>query len=590
MSEIIVKNTSVVLEDYTLNSCKPIENFFRMYDPVTYSYFYKGMYYDAENRRLYLPRGIDIWYIEQVMEKKAKILKDCYNEFDIYDDIKIKFLPRDDDQLKALRFMLGRGEYMETQTKSQLSVNLNTGKGKTYVSIASITSSGIKSAIITYSIDVLSQWKKCILQYTNIAVNEIFEISGSGAIFNLMQKSQKEIRKYKIFLVTHATIKSFGDSQGWEAVREFFKHIRIGYKIYDESHTNFDNMCMIDFYSDVYKTFYLSATPARSNPEENRIYQTAFKNILAIDLFKKDVDPHTKYVAIRYHSHPAPFEISHCKGKYGLDRNNYTNHIITNEYFLKAATIVIDLALKIAKEPNEKILIYIGTNNAITTFYSWIIEKFPQLYGQIGIFTSMVNADDKKISLQRKVILSTTKSAGAAMDIKGLKVTIVLAEPFKSEVLAIQTLGRTRDANTYYIDVVDKGFYHCNQYFLSKKKIFSTYALSTELIDLSDIELENRYNSIVKRLADSVSKTQSSILTTGSNKTTMSDSNNSLIFDNKIMCNGEHKNDDVYEKTFPVVMLSRVNKDQFTMRDIDIIKKPVYILNENELIKPFMIE
>lgn len=515
-TKIIVHNTCVTLENYQFNACTPLENFFRLYDPVTYSYFYKGLYYDAENSRLYLPRGIDIWHVEQTMNKKATILKDSYNEFDTYPDIKMKYLPRDDDQKKALRFMTGKEEYYATRTKSQLQVNLNTGKGKTYVSIGTIAMTGIKSAIITYSKSVLDQWRDRILEYSNIRPREIFEIEGSGSITMLLQKSEKEIKQYKVFLIPHATIRSYAETHGWDSITALFKHIRVGLKFYDEAHQNFDNMCMIDFYTSVYKTYYITATPALSNPDENRIYQTAFKNVLAIDLFHEDTDPHTKYIAIRYNSRPAPYVISNCKGKYGLDRNKYTDYIVTNEIFHKATTIVLDLALKMAKNPDEKILIYIGTNNAIMIMDQWIIQNFPMLANHTGIFSSAVSAEEKQLALSKKIILTTTKSAGAAIDIKGLKVTVVLAEPFKSPVIARQTLGRTRDDNTYYIELVDKGFYYCNQYFLSKRSIFDTYAISSQLIDLSDVELESQFNKIVKgqemRLSQNVASSPSELV------------------------------------------------------------------------------
>ena len=500
MSKIIVHNSYIVLEDYELNACAALENFFKIYDPVTHQKYYKGVYYDKENKKFYMPRGMDIWYIENLMKSQALVLKDSYNKFDRYNDISIKFAPRDEDQKKALRFMLGVGEYSYTQTKSQLSVNLNTGKGKTYVSIGTIMQTGIKSAIITYSRSVLLQWKTRILEYTNIKPREIYELEGSGSIMRLMQKSEAEIKQIKVYLVSHGTLRSYAETCGWEKIRELFKVMRVGIKFYDEAHQNFDNMMMVDFFSDVYKTYYITATMMRSDPDENRIFQTSFKNVPGIDLFHNDSDPHTAYIAMRFNSHPEPYIISSCKGKYGLDRNKYTNYIITNETFLKMAMIVLSLAFKMAKNDSEKILIYIGTNEAIASFYSWIVENFPDQKYNIGIYSSAVSADDKEAALKQKIILTTTKSAGAAVDIKGLKVTIVLAEPFKSEVIARQSLGRTRDPNTFYIDVVDKGFYYCNKYFL--EKIFQTYALSTEIIDLSDDDINNRYNTLIKRLRD----------------------------------------------------------------------------------------
>lgn len=499
MDKIIVKNTCIIINDYNFGDCPKLERFFSIYEPVSHSYRYVAIHYDSENKKLYLPRGIDIWYVEQLLDCQAVIEKDCYTQFDRYTDMKIKYLPRDDDQVKALRFALGKGEYSATLTKSQLQVNLNTGKGKTYVAIGVIQNTGIKSIIISYAVFCLKKKKDRILEYTNIDPKEICEVSGSGVIMRLMNRTPEEIYKYKIFLVTHATLKSYGDTYGWDKVDEFFKHIRVGLKFYDEAHINFEAMCMIDYHSTVYKSYYLTATPARSNNDENRIYQTAFKNVLAIDLFHKDSDPHTHYVAMRYNSRPEPYIISRCKNKYGMDRNKYINYIINNKRFRMMAVVVFDFIFKkIITKPEQKLIVYIGTNEAITTFYSWIIEKFPFLKNNIGIFTSIVSDADKQLALNNQVILTTTKSAGAALDIKGLKCTLVLAEPFKSEVLARQTLGRTRDNNTYYIEIVDRGFRYCNKYFLDKRSIFMTYALDTSLVDLSDIELDESYNKIVK--------------------------------------------------------------------------------------------
>ena len=498
MRKIIVKNSCIIITNYNFGDSPKLEHFFAVYEPVSHSYKYTGLYYDNENKLLYIPRGIDIWWLESLFNEKAYVEKDSYYKYDTYNDIGVKYLPKDEDQKKALRFAVGRGEYFSIFTKSQLSINLGTGKGKTYVAIGTMSFLGIKSMVITYSKNILNQWKNRVLEFTNISEREIYNIDGSGSIYRLFTKSEKEIKEIKLFLVTHATLRSYADTHGWNKVSELFEYIKVGLKFYDEAHTNFDNMCMIDFFTNVYKTYYLTATPARSNDDEDKIYQTAFKNILAIDLFHQDTDPHTHYIAMRYNSRPKPQIVSWCKNKYGLDRNKYTNYIITNDNFMKMAIIAFDFIFKnICKRKEDKLLVYIGTNNAISEFMEKIIEYFPWLYGNIGIYTSMVSFEDKEYSLTKQVILTTTKSAGAALDLLGLKCTLVLAEPFKSSVLAKQTLGRTRGKNTYYIEIVDKGFVNCNKYFLKKRDIFNTYAVDCKLVDLSDLELDNRYNKII---------------------------------------------------------------------------------------------
>jgi hypothetical protein len=315
----------------------------------------------------------------------------------------------------------------------------------------------IKGIIITYSVNWINQWREYILEYTNIQPNEIYIINGSGSIFRLLNR--KDTNKYKIFLATHGTIKSYGDTYGWDKITELFKYIKVGLKFYDESHLNFDNMCKIDFYTNTYKTYYVTATPIRSDIHENIIFQYYFKNVPNITLFDEDNDPHTKYIGIKYSSHPSPEDISKCKNMYGLDRSAYANYIVGKENYYKVLHILIDLSIR----NGGKNLFYIGTNEAILTTYQWIIDHYPELAGDVGIYTSIIT-EDKEEQKNKKIILSTTKSCGAAMDIKGLKMVVVLAEPFKSEVLARQTLGRTRDNDTFYIEIVDVSFNQINSY------------------------------------------------------------------------------------------------------------------------------
>lgn len=506
--EIIVKNSCIQIKNYRFGSCPKIENSFSIYDQTRHQIYYLGLHYDEKTETLYLPRGIDVWFLEKALDVKAKVEKDKFNPFEKYNDIKIKYLPRDDLQKEALRFMLGKKEYKATATKSQLSVNLNTGKGKTYISIATFAYTGIKTIIITYAVNWLMQWEREILEHTNLQIREICFINSSNMLFRIMNMPESKLKQYKIFLITHATIKSFGDSNGWDKVGELFKTLKIGIKIFDEAHMNFTNMLMIDFYTNVYKTYYLTATAMRSDQRENQIYQLSMRNVLSIDLFDKEHDPHSDYWALLYSSKPTPQIISSMKNQYGLDRNKYINYAVNNDNFLDASIIAIDLALTIMKNEGtykDKCLIYIGTNHAIEVFAEKIVEIFPEMKNNIGIFTSIVNAEEKELAKDRRFIITTTKSASACLNITNLKVIILLDEPFSSEVLARQTLGRLRNDNTYYIEVVDTGFYHCKKYYLKKKPVFSKYAKDCQQTVITDKELHARSEKIRDRIERRVS-------------------------------------------------------------------------------------
>ena len=459
---------------------------------ITHSKHPLGMYYDKETKCLCLPRGIDIWFVEKYIGAKAEVDHD-YDNFERIPNTYIKYLPRNDVQKESLRFMLGEGEYKTNKMRSQMSLNLNTGKGKTYVSIATIAYECIRSIIITYSNGWLKQWKDCVLEYTDMSAKDVYQISGAQAIDMIL--SGKSIHNnHNIYLITHSTITSYASSHGWDKITELFKVLKIGMKFYDEAHLNFDNMCMIDFFTNTYRTYYVTATPARSDDQENKIYQMYMKNIPSIELFDEEEDPHTNYISLLYNSKPTVYETSSLKNAYGLDVNKYADYVVYKENFHYMLHIVLDMVSKMVGT-DGKALFFFHTNNSLMVVYDWLCKNYPELYNHIGIYTTL--NENKEEAKKKRLILSTVKSAGAAEDIRGLKVAVILAEPFKSKVIARQVLGRTRDDNTYLIELVDLGFYKIKQWYYSKLPTYQKYALDTKEVLVRQIEMEDKVFSIM---------------------------------------------------------------------------------------------
>lgn len=481
-----------------------MEKNFKIWNPVTHQYDDLGMFYDAENRYLYLPRGIDIWKIKHYLHVSHHEVVPP-NDYKIIHGIGIKTGPRDDEQIEALRFMVGVEPYADNELLPQLSVNLSTGKGKTYCSIAMISYLKIKTAIITGSVTLLDQWKSEILKYTNLKPSDVVNISGSSMMNMILHNKSRRISNGDIFLITHGTIRSYCEQYGWDKLNDIFLSLGIGIKVIDEAHTNFANMLMMDFFSNVYKTFYVTATPKRSDWREDRIYQLSQKNIPFIDLFDENNDPHTDYLAIKFNSKPTPHQISACRNMYGLDRNKYVNYVTKQPNFYKALHIIMDIVFK----AKGRALFYIGTNEGILRVYRWLCENYPEMVGEIGIYTSLLSKEQKLKEKNKKYLLSTTKSAGLGEHLEGLKVTVVLAEPFKSEVLARQSLGRTRDNNTLYIELVDMAFRQIQKFYYEKLRVFNKYASSTSDTMIDQYELDKRVDRLMedreKLMGDGVS-------------------------------------------------------------------------------------
>ena len=490
MDKIVLRHSRIEINNYEIGDCPTLEYIFSVWDPVYHKSFPKGIEYNEETKQLRLPRGIDISYVKDLFMCEPKVIK-TPDEYVMTGPIQIRYLAKDERQLEILKFILGQDKYRYTLSKSQLAINSSTGSGKTFVTVAAICFSGARTIIITSSINWLNQWKDKIMEYTPLTENQIYMIAGKGSINKILCRDPLN---YQIFLVSHSTIKSYGDKNGWDKVEELFQYLKCSMKVYDEAHLYFDNMAKIDFHSNTKKTLYLTATPERSSKEENTIYQLYFKNVPSISLFNENTDPHVNYVSMHFNSHPRPMDIQNCRNMYGFDRIKYVSYVVKQPYFLKLVTVLIDMVIN----KNGKVLIYIGTNAGIKAVYNHIISEFPFLEPYIGIYTSMTKTN-KEEQLYKKIILSTTKSCGAASDIYDLRITINLAEPFKSSVLAQQTLGRCRADNTLYIDVVDQGFYFTKKYYQAKKPVFGRYAKSCKSIMMSDQELDSRCDEIHNR-------------------------------------------------------------------------------------------
>lgn len=491
--KMVLHNSAIVINDCEPSDYPTLLRNFSVYDPVYHRSTPIGYYYDTKNRKLYLPRGIDTDFVRRKVESNM-LNPDDFSSTIVHNfkykyvtkQIKMKFLPRDDVQKESLKFILCKDQYAKNSSYSQFGVYLNTGKGKTFLATCAMSYLGIRSIVITAQSGILDQWRERIKEYTNIDDNEIVKLEGGPMITRILNDSSSVANK-SVYLCTHSTLQTYGSNYGWDKIGELFKKLGIGIKFFDEAHQNFQNMALIDFATrDVWRTYYITATPHRSDKREDIIFKLYTKNVPSIDMFNPDVDPHTEYIAIKYNSCPKPADVNACKNSvYGLSNPAYINYITNNDRFW----IMFDYIFSLIYRSGGKALFYIGTNAGILKVQQRILFNYPELVNDIGVYSS---ANPNKIEAKdKKYILTTTKSAGAGEDIPNLRYSVVLAEPFKSEVLARQTLGRTRNPNTIYIELVDVGFKQLVSYFNAKKPVFTKYATSTKLMMVDNPKLAN---------------------------------------------------------------------------------------------------
>ena len=488
MYTVEVRSSCIILHNYTFGDNTRLEKILSIWDKARHRYNPVARYYDSINKDLYICRGLETWLVVPSFARDI-VSYTRPDQFDNIGQVLLNTQPRDTRQMEAIKFCVGADQYYQNRSVPQLHLNLTTGAGKSYIAVFCFAFYSVRSMVITSSVSWLSQWRDKVLEYTNLRNDEIYLIAGSDSI-NKLFNGKVDRRRIKFYLATHSTLNSYGKTNGWDKLRELFQELRIGIKIYDEAHLYFDNICRIDFFTNVWKTYYLTATPLKSDFFENKIYQKCFATVPKINLFDEVNDPHTSYLAIFFNSHPSAFDLQKCSNanQYGFSIIEYINYFSQTEIYYKLLRLVLVHCFA-GMQPDERVLIYIGKNDAIMKTYYWLRYYYYNV--SVGIYTSIVK-ENKQEQLNSTIILTTSKSAGVLLDIPKLKKVIIFCEPFNSPVLAQQILGRTRDKDTEMIELVDCGFPRIQEWYYNKKRsVYNKYATQVNEISYTEAEINS---------------------------------------------------------------------------------------------------
>ena len=450
--------THMELNDYELGDYPKLETKLSTWDKIYFRWIPKAYVYDEERKCLLIPSGIQTSMVEHITGRPVEIEYDV----DSYEPMSIRMLakPRDDLQRESISFLSGKGKYANYSSYSQMVLNLDTGKGKTFTAIALMSIKRLKSLIIVSTAKIKQQWIDKLQEYTDIDPAAITEIIGSPKCKSIINNPEK-YKRSRIFITTHDTLRSFGNNYGWNNVHLLFEALKVGVKIYDETHQEFQNIVKVDCYSNTKFTYYLTATFGRSDLSENFVFNTCFKTIPKFEQ-KKQEDYQGKryitYIAVFYRSNPTIAQIDRMKNKYGFNRNKYaTYQLVHDQYFFTKVAELVQLTV-IKKE--AKTLLLLTTIEGIEDIKDYLHGLYPNI--NIAVWHSKIKKEEKENAIENAdLIISTVKSLGVGADIPGLR-AVINTESFKSPIVTEQIVGRLRplaDGGTcWYIELIDRAF------------------------------------------------------------------------------------------------------------------------------------
>lgn len=414
------------------------KRFYGLTDDRTESFIHR---YQLDNFLSYMrDRGIGEDRIKVTHIKPPKSIPVSYDVFEHY-------VPHD-YQIPIIETMA------DTITKSRR-LDLQTGKGKTYASLAALQKRG-ERAVIMIPPKYFGIWTKALKDTFRNFEGRYITVSGSAEFKKLTEDAVEGELDADIIIISSMTYRTY--IEAYERFKEkivdigymvmpprFHEALGVGYQINDEFHEDPGLVYRTDVYSNVAKQVYLSATPFTGNDFVTRMIDIMLPEGTECPL--PDYDQYIKTVALMY-SEPGitpkdyltPFKNTYNHARY--ETRMALKKKRTDRYFDMVKRIIKGVYYR-DREPGQKLLVLCATVKFIEQLTLYLKQEFTDI--QVG--AHVAGSSFEKL-LTNDITVSTIKSAGTGVDIPDLRETLLL-QATDSKKDNIQILGRLRHLKNY---------------------------------------------------------------------------------------------------------------------------------------------
>lgn len=369
-----------------------------------------------------------------------------------------------------------------SSTKNNMLVDLYTGYGKTMIAMNAITRLGKKFCVAilpTY----IPKWISDITELTDIQRKEILVLKGSDSLYHLLEASDKELEKYKCFILSlptfHAFLKSYleGDlaMYGDYHPEMIFERMGVDVILNDEGHQHFHQVVELSLFANVRFMLILTATLITNNRSLNRVYELLIPENQRINNIVK-YEPYMYAIGVAYRFNNIKrikYRTDRGYSQVKLEHSILKYPKILKNYCKMLSETVKEYYIKNKKKEDEKVLIYAGTVKMCEVIRDYLKDAYPSYK-----ITKYTEEDPYEAILNNQIIISTIQSAGVALDIPNL-ITVIQTVNIDSPAANEQARGRLRrlkDNNTWFIffwslDIPQHRFYTQNRIRLFKNKV-----------------------------------------------------------------------------------------------------------------------
>jgi hypothetical protein len=341
-------------------------------------------------------------------------------------------------------------EFMDKPLPISKLVAIQTGKGKSYCGMRSVSNYGERVAIIIKPM-YIDKWIGDITKTYDITKEELMVVQGGEAMMDLlaMAVAGEEI-KAKVIIFSNKTFQNYIKlyelhheklaARGYAcAPDEMWELLGIGQRLIDEVHQDFHLNFKIDLYTNVPRSISLSATLTSNDRFMEEVYHIAYPD-------------DSRFQGMVYHRYVAAKAMMYSfqfPNKLRFKNAGRYSHHVFEQSIMKYPKVLdgylnlINLEVQSNyigdRTDGQKCLIFCASIDLCTIVTNYLKKKYPQLdvrrYVEDDPYENVMEAD---------IIVSTMLSAGTALDIPNL-ITVIMTTAMSSKAGNIQGFGRLRE-------------------------------------------------------------------------------------------------------------------------------------------------
>lgn len=452
----IYTSTGIVFDPYDARCLEKLEYKNSIYDKRIHSRVpYGGFIVDDEGRRKYVTYMMEpSTMVSTVKDFTVDSVGEPYygqeisNRFSLVSSIILT-----DVQFDAINTVL-------TNQYQTAFFNIPSAFGKTIMSVSLITSIGIKTLILCYSVEILNQWHKTFVNMTTIDPERVTILSSSKTLYKA-SIGEYPSEDYDIYLCTPRLLQSFGSSYGFSNLQAAMEGLGVGMKIIDEAHRHLGAIVHINGFTNLGRTYYLSGDFDQGSKSKRPIFKNIFFTIPVIKV-NRDILEQLKYincVIVKYDSRPSSKDIYRIYGRTQLFSNyRYMKYEFMNNHMLPTLCNLLS-TLESNLEKGEKVLILVNLIKHVDELYDRFTEEYKDSF-ICGRFHNEVSREEKDITLtDATLIISTHQSFEIGVDVKNIRAVINLTSSnyIEDNQSASRSRMRTDGKECFYFMFVDMG-------------------------------------------------------------------------------------------------------------------------------------